>query len=59
MTPVKLDIDYNKYISLLYFKIGNSYAKLGNKEQAIFYLNKSLNLDPSMENAKQLLESLK
>ncbi len=44
-TPKKLDIDYNEYISLIYFKIARCYYKLNNLKRAKFYLNKSLSLD--------------
>ncbi len=55
-TPRKLDIDYNKYISLLYYKISLSFYKLNDINNAKKYLKKSLSLFPENKKSNYLKE---
>ncbi len=58
MTPVKLDIDYNKYISKINYKIAFCYYKLNNEKKSLQYIKKSLSLDPSNKEAQKLKKLL-
>lgn len=42
----------------LYDSIGEFYLRKGDKEQAIAFYRKALEVDPKFENAKQALERL-
>ncbi len=57
-TPVKLDIDYNEYISLIYYKMANCYYKMKNYNRAKFYLKKSLDLNSKNYKSKKLSKKI-
>lgn len=58
MTPRKLDVNYNSYISLIYYKIAKAYLKLGDKDNAKFYIRESLEQNPDNKRAKRLYNRL-
>jgi len=58
MTPEKLDVDYNSYISDIYYKIGNCFFLLNDYNNARSYLEKSLNYNPENKLSKNLLNKL-
>jgi tetratricopeptide (TPR) repeat protein len=58
MTPEKLDVDYNSYISDIYYKIGNCFFLLNDYNNARSYLEKSLNYNPENNLSKNLLNKL-
>lgn len=59
MTPEKLDIDYNSYMSLLNYKMAKCYIELKDKSSAQSYLNEAIKLDPKNSKAIELLKSFK
>lgn len=59
MTPEDLDIDYKVYSALLDVKMARCYLKLNDREQAAYYLNDALKLDPENKDARTLLAGLK
>lgn len=58
MTPEKLDVDYNQYISSIYFKIGNIYYLLNQNNDAKFYLDKALKSNPENKEAENLFKKI-
>jgi len=59
MTPRKLDVPYDFYISLIYYKLAKAYLKLNDKNIAKFYIEKSLHQNPNNTKAKKLYNYIK
>ncbi|MBU1076913.1 MAG: hypothetical protein KKH98_06435, partial [Spirochaetes bacterium] len=58
MTPKKLDIDRDQYISLIEYKIARSYFELQDKKMTLFYLKNALQKNKDNEKAKDLLKKV-
>lgn len=55
----KLNIEVYPKSSSAYFYLGDAYMRMGDKEKAIYNFERSLELNPDNDNAKEVLKQLK